>query len=369
MSNNAGIVLQVSELPDFKAEIEADVLLLRAADFKTKVDINTKKGKQWSSDGSFRQVKDTTIWVYQHSAQVRCSDATHDNFNRVLNVLEEKDLSLKECQCENHLKLEPFFRDNESLKIFYESVKVQSPEVRSFMTQQLRDITEYLQDMVDIPSDSPFYCGAQSHMLGTQYVENIWTRRLCTCIKFYHSDVDVYYTAEQGPSFMYRQSILSGLPADDYLIRCYPFVGSPDIRIKKKRVILADKGMERLQLPQSSDSEGDVVEVGQQTEVTKYSSIQKLGELFGTIYIILVQKVLRMLLLKKKLDKLKRKTLVQTQGLYINKLSGGRLVTVKIPIVHIEHLSTSVTSITVKRYPFEPLTSSVLCCYLKEILD
>ena len=372
VSNNTGVVLQVSELPEFKAEIEADILSLKTAGFKTKVDLSTKKGKQWSSDGSFRQVEGTTVWVYQHGAQVRCSDATHDNFNRVIKIIEEKDVFLKECQCEKHLKLEPFFRDNESLKIFYKSVKVQSPEIQSFMTQQLRDVTEYLQNiMIDIPSDSPFYCGAQSHLLGTQYIENIWTQRLCTCIKFYHPGIDVYYTAEQGPNFMYRQSILSGLPADDNLITCYPFVGSPDIRIKKRQVILADKGVETLSLPQSLDSssEENIMEFSQQTEVTKYISIQKLGELFGTVHITLVQKVLRMLLLKKKLERFKRKTLVQTQGLYINKLSGGRLVTVKIPIVHIEHLSASATIINVKRYPFEPLTSSVLCCYLKDMLD
>ena len=128
-------------------------------------------------------MEDTTIWVYQHSAQLRCSDATRDDFNRVLRILEEEDLSLKKYQCETHFlkKLEPFFGDSECLKIFYESVKVQSPEIQSFMTMQWRDIAEYLQNiMVDIPSDSPFYCGAQSHILGTRYVEN---RRLCTCIK------------------------------------------------------------------------------------------------------------------------------------------------------------------------------------------
>ena len=42
----------------------------------------------------------------------------------------------------------------------------------------------------------------------------------------------IYYTAEQGPSFMHGQSILSGLPIDDNLVSCYPFIGSPDVRIK-----------------------------------------------------------------------------------------------------------------------------------------
>ena len=114
----------------------------------------------------------------------------------------------------------------------------------------------------------------------------------------------IYYTAEQGPNFMYGQSILSGLPVVDNLVSCYPFIGSPDIRIKKKQVILVDKGVEMLPPPQSSDSE---------EEVTKYTPIQKLGELFGTT---LVQKLLQML--KKKVKEFKTRLLYKPRGFILS---------------------------------------------------
>ena len=42
VSNNGGVVLQVSKLPDFKAEIEAGISFLKAADFKTNLELSTK---------------------------------------------------------------------------------------------------------------------------------------------------------------------------------------------------------------------------------------------------------------------------------------------------------------------------------------
>ena len=66
-------------------------------------------------------------------------------------------------------------------------------------------------------------------------------------------------------------------------------------------------------IPQSSDSEEEVAEVGQLTEVTKYTSIQKLGELFGTT---LVQKVLQML--KKKVKEFKARLLYKPRGFILS---------------------------------------------------
>ena len=54
VSNVGGVVLQVSKLPDFKAEIEAGISFLKAADFKTNLELSTKS----QSNGAVMAVSD-----------------------------------------------------------------------------------------------------------------------------------------------------------------------------------------------------------------------------------------------------------------------------------------------------------------------
>lgn len=85
----------------------------------------------------------------------------------------------------------------------------------------------------------PFSPGAVD-LRPSQFTENVWSKRLTLALaEFLPEDLgsQVRYTAEDGPSFAYKQFLKSGIPSEAYLLFCYLFRGASDVNIKNKPLV------------------------------------------------------------------------------------------------------------------------------------
>lgn len=354
-----------------KDAISMDIAVLRSARF-----LDKKKGSiSWTITGRFMQVPDTNMWLYQHSNHVNCSAAMYENFLSMCKVNKQAPPKhLPECRAHTqHDALEPFFRDNVTLQLFYQcemSRLQEGDRRRQYLEGKLEKVTAILDGHIN-HEDTPFCSPGLPELRPTQFNEDAWSKRLAYSLMEFLPDnlgSGVNYTAKDGPSFGLKQSIKSGVPNESYLLSFYPFQGVSDISIKNSPIIMARPINEE---DDQTSGEECSIENGRQADPLMTSVPPKIGELLASMHISLVQKIVRMF--KLKINKAKERKEVKTRGMYVHKSLGNIVCTMTIPVIKIgsrnQESRNQRMTIALADLTMGQLTTQQLCYSLSYMLD
>ena len=331
-------VLKLSEpfLDTFQREIQEDLNIFERAKFVT------KKNEMFT--GIFKRIvrnSDVDIWVYLHSVHVASSDCSFNNFLDIARFTIPDVSPPKECDFENHNMLKPFFSDNLCLAAHYMKSKLCS--------QELEELKKILADpSTGIPYN--YHTGGKPDLMGVHFSQDDWSKRLCGAIRTVVPEYanDIHYTAQEGPRFAKLQhwntSMLYGG------IACYPFHGASDIIIRHSSVT----------------NDGECLD---SIEKQNQDYPPKLGELFSQLHILIVQKVLRLLIVKSKTEEFMKKKEEFSAGLYLNRLIGGIYCKATMPIVEVGQSGDSRMELFIEQSAHEMLTGSRLCYLLEKKLN
>ncbi len=219
--------------------------------------------------------------------------------------------SILKCATEDHYALVPFFMGNNAVLIQYEHLKNEDDSLfKPGEVEELVKIVHEGKDSVNTPYTAP--CS-----LSNNWNENEWTQRLVPGIQRLFPNTKVIYTAEMGLSW-HNVLVHRHLRADLAREKHFLFAGSPDIVINR-RTAVSLHGSSQV----DSSDEDSLVENSRQP----YNSIQggdnfgspeKIGEVFGGLYVLLVSKILRKI---RKGKAVHRK--FEVKGLLVGKAHGG----------------------------------------------
>lgn len=285
-------------------------------DFRTAFKRNTSCGT-WSVTGSFeKSPHHTNIWVYAHSTHVKNSDATYDNFRRRMNIELTKGCTEKFNSTNHNCELLlPFFCDNTTLVEYWKDLG------RSDLAQECETAMQ-----TNPTLDTGIYAsqGCTDNTSGREFHKSTWSKRLVGALSRHLPNHNIKYIVELARHFGTYQQALSLLGNSPEIVRCYAFRGATDICINKKRYIQVEVDDDDIDAsPRSSSGEG-LIEVGRQAYPPK------LGEIIAAIINSAIQKTF----IKKKLIK---KQVIRS-GMYLTKVGAPFIVTLEMPIVHVDHL-------------------------------
>lgn len=181
------------------------------------------------------------------------------------------------------------------------------------MTEQREKLKKYMDD----PS-SESSCFSCPEAPTNNWKENDWTQRLSWCLKSYHKEAAVHYTAS-----IPFENVLALLSKSGHE-RFYICRGSPDILIHGKNIAILHflEGESSADDPEDESSADETVEhCHQRTPLVGKGSSQlpeKLGEVIANTHFILVSKFIRRLCCNKDLGKT-----ASANGLLLDKFVGG----------------------------------------------
>ena len=195
---------------------------------------------------------------------------------------------------------------------------------------------------------------------GAEWNENTWTKRLvCGLQSMGIPRCTFYNTTTMAQEF--RTSLMDIFSLPCAYSCCFLFNGSPDVIVKKKRVLMSLETE-----PVDTDSEDDsLVENTFQRPPMKSqcSGIpEKTGQLIASLHTVLVAKVLRHLRKKKEI-----KRFFEVKGLLIDKVLGVIEVCVSVDMSNQSHKHP--LNITVHDYTTKALDPRSLLLHITKLLE
>ena len=354
--------LPISNHPDFLSLVRYDIQLFNR-EFKQKQGLKAGKEKEheqlpWSDKGAFQHVRDTCVWLYQHTYSTNCSAVKFDSFRNSITIT----YALPPDSCtddSDHCSLDFFFKDNGAMKHACSRGHLLE-EAQPQLYEQFMDVVN---DKEPPSFGKPYFTPSEWNRHGIYFKENVWTQRLFGAL--------CYWPIIDRP--MENQMDQTSLPPEYVL--CYPFKGATDLVIRRRALkVIADPNEfdlydESSSLESLHSSEEDSIEIAKQAEGTASLYPQKLGELLSGMHMLSVQKVLRMLLRKRNISKFKTTAGIQRKGVYISKPLGAIQCSLAIPLYNVNRCGERTTCVTVDKYLCSSLDARQLCGHLKRLLS
>lgn len=353
-------------LNSLKEEMKLDIDSLASASFKL------HENQKWSVDGEFRKVTDEEdmdidIWVFQHTTHMYASNCYYRNFESFFCIYTKRG-EFRVCSKPDHKVLTCFFHDNLALLEVYKHKLKKKGGSDEFYGPETQNLQQILAGHKQSEDGDLYYTGGASTLRGSQISEDIWLKRLVAAMsKTAPTNCTIKFTGGDSKNFDVRQSAVTGLTVDG--INSYPFRGAPDITVKKKSAI--STGSESATEGDLSSEDDAGIEVKLVADKQSAAVTPKVRELFAQMHVLLVQKCLRRLLVKKQTEKFTVKKPVSCKGLYLSRLNGGQLYTMTMPIIEVVADGTSdresVATVTTMLCGDAILSKSRLCYLLNEL--
>lgn len=254
----------------------------------------------YTVNGSFEKLNtrdgDKIVYVYQHAQHATCSGTTLTQLSQCgrFSCNHNREFIHKCENEEHHYALMPFFMGNDTVLKYYEFLKSKNDSL--FDSQEIEELRSIVHDGKTSLNTS--YISPPPNSFPNNWNENEWTLRLVPGIQKLFPTMKVMYTAEMGLSW-HRKLVQQHLRADLALERHFLFTGSPDIVINKRTAILSSSSQsQEVDVSSSSDEDScSLVENSRQPypmqAFNKCDPPDKIGEVFGGLYILLVSKILR----------------------------------------------------------------------------
>ena len=144
------------------------------------------------------------------------------------------------CMDDDHINLEPFFRDNISLKLAFEDGKIATgKKSRAFVDEKLPILKSILSKR-EVRAPGMFYTSGLPDMPLHHFSENEWTARLCGCLQESELNCTFKYTTDdcRVSTFAKTQRVATNIEDP---VQCYPFIGAPDITVSTQNSILVSR--------------------------------------------------------------------------------------------------------------------------------
>lgn len=201
--------------------------------------------------------------------------------------------------------------------------------------------------------------GAPFDVKGYIFDEDVWSLRLAGCLRlFLPHRLDVKMMGKLGKQFAANQMVYTGVPV--YLCSCYPFHGAPNITIKSFPIILHSDTEAEGEEPESGNEPDSIIENSQQAP-RQVEYPPKLGELFATMHMALVKKILKMFVQKKKHEEVE----LVCHGLLLSKANGGIMCKMN---AELKKNKPGELNFHVHDFACEVLTPAALCSHLQRLL-
>ncbi len=277
--------------------------------------VGGKRG--YTTNGTFEKLDtlDENVYVYQHAHHATCSGTTLSQLDKCGGFSSRRDRSgiLKCATEEDHYALMPFFMGNDSVLMQYQNLKSKNDNL--FKLQEVEQLVKIVHERED-SLNTPYVAPAS---LSNNWNENEWTQRLVPGIQKLFPRMKVMYTAEMGLTW-YSMLVQRHLGAELAREKHFLFTGSPDIVINRQRTVVSSSSS-HVEVDSNSD-EDSLVENSRQPypmqASDKFGPADKIGEVFGGLYILLVSKILRKIRKEKAVH---RK--FEVKGLLLGKAHGG----------------------------------------------
>ena len=253
------------------------------------------------------------VWIFGSSVYRQCSSVVFDDVKNAFDKIEFVDES-GDPICFNeegkHCYFVPFLSDN--------------------VESQLLTLLNGYDQMSPTEQDSMFFTGKVFNTSGVTFREDIWSSRLVGCLRTVtKQQFTVYNTTSKGNVFSneFCQHMRLADEAATLLKRAHLFHGSPDITIKKHD----HEEIAHVVMQQSEDdgngSDSDSSEKAL-IEVPLSEFGPKIGELFSSMHICLMQKAVRHCLALRDGDSAKRRILIK--GMVLGRTTGATLRSLEV---------------------------------------
>ncbi len=269
----------------------------------------------YTPNGTFVKLDklDESVYVYQHTNHATCSGTKLSQLETCEFSLNRVERGILACETKDHYALMPFFMGNAAVLMQYEDLK--SKDDSLFKLGEVEELVKIVRDGKDC-LNTPYTAPLS---LPNNWIENEWTQRLVPGIQRLFPNMNVTYTAEMGLSW-HTVLVQRHLRAELSRERHFLFRGSPDIVINRI-IAVSLQGASQVDNTESSD-EDSLVENSRQPHPMqaddKFDPTEKIGEVFGGLYVLLVSKILR----KIRKGKAVHRNFV-VKGLLVDKARGG----------------------------------------------
>ncbi len=317
----------------------------------------------YKANGTFNKLDQLVkkhIFIYNHTAHATCSATKLSQLNGCDTFFPrsgDEDVTHACNEDHRHHTLMPFFLCNKGLLLHYE---YKNDSVLSGEVEQLVKIVRRGETCFNTPYSAP-------STSANNWSKNDWTRRLVPGIQKLFPRTNPTYTGEMSMTW-HTMLVDQRLGTKLSCAKNFLFAGSPDIVITKK-IAVSSGAHEAVHeavasLDEESCSSGDdsLIENSRQPNPMQGSDgvgpPEKIGEVFGSLYVLLVSKILRYIEKEKAVHKT-----FKVKGLLLSKEPGTTVCILSVDLK--EGISTldfqATTSLTV-------LAPETLCQLLHNLI-